>query len=177
MELRSHHTKTMDFRNNGKIGEKIRPARKVLRGCFIDSRFRYLVLPLLFLLFNSGFHHGPAEIKIAKAYVRVAAKGMTTAAYMEITNSSAVPDTLYGVKANFAEMAQIHKSFQKNGMVGMKPVNFVLIPGKSSVEFKPGYYHIMLMNVRGDLTIGKKVKFELLFRHGGTIEVVASVKE
>ena len=177
MELRKYHPGKMESWNDGKLGRTIHAARKGLCGRFIASLFRYSILPLIFILMNTGFHHGPSEIKITKAYVRVATKGMTTAAYLKITNLSALPDTLYGVEADFAGMAQLHESFRKDGIVGMRPVNFLVIPGRSSVEFKPGYYHIMLMDVKKDLKIGKTAKFELRFRRNGKIGVVGTVKE
>ena len=125
------------------------------------------------LMFLSGTHLGLA---IKNASVGVAAKGMSSAAFFRIVNNSAEADTLYGVKAEFAEMAQLHESFRKDGMVGMRPVKFVAIPAKSSFYFKHGGYHVMLMNVKEDLRAGTTVKLELLFRRAGAITVEAEVK-
>ncbi|MCL5738555.1 MAG: copper chaperone PCu(A)C [Bacteroidetes bacterium] len=102
---------------------------------------------------------------------------MMSAAYFKIVNTSDKPDTLYGVKADFAEMAQLHESFRNDGMVGMKQVRFVIVPAKSSFEFKPGGYHVMLMNVKEDLKVGKKVTLRLLFKHGGTVKVAVPVRK
>ncbi|HQT92881.1 MAG TPA: copper chaperone PCu(A)C [Candidatus Kryptobacter bacterium] len=125
------------------------------------------------LMFLSGNQPGLA---IKNASVGVAAKGMSSAAFFRIVNNSGAADTLYGVKAEFAEMAQLHESFRKDGMVGMRPVKFVVIPAKSSFYFKHGGYHVMLMNVKENLKPGCKVKLELLFRRAGVITVEATVK-
>ncbi len=125
------------------------------------------------LMFLSGNQQGLA---IQNASVGVAAKGMSSAAFFKIANNSAEADTLYGVRAEFAEMAQLHESFRKDGMVGMRPVKFVVIPAKSSLHFKHGGYHVMLMNVKENLKPGGKVKLELLFRRAGVITVEAAVK-
>ncbi|MFZ1083311.1 MAG: copper chaperone PCu(A)C [Candidatus Kryptoniota bacterium] len=139
--------------------------------CFLVSIFNFFPRPVAGV---SGLHHG---INVENAYVRAAAEQMTSAAYFKIVNSSDQADTLYDVKAGFAEMAQLHESFHKNGMVGMKQIYFVVVPAKSSVEFKPGGYHVMVMNVKEDLKIGTTVRLELLFKHGGTVEVNADVKK
>jgi hypothetical protein len=114
---------------------------------------------------------------VERAYVRTAAKGMTSAAYFKIVNNSDTADTLYDVKTDFTDMAMLHETFRDNGMVGMKEVDFVVVPARDSIEFKPGGYHVMLMDVKEDLKADSKVKLELLFRHGGTVKVNADVKE
>ncbi len=125
------------------------------------------------LMFLSGNQPGLA---VKNASVGVAAKGMSSAAFFRIVNNSGEADTLYGVKAEFAEMAQLHESFRKDGMVGMRPVKFVAIPARSSFYFKHGGYHVMLMNVKEDLKAGTSVKLELLFKRAGVITVEATVK-
>ncbi len=135
----------------------------------------FLLLPVSGLPYPlSGAEHG---IKVENAYVRTAAQGMMSAGYFKIANSSDGPDTLYNVKASFAEMAQLHETYRKDGLVGMKQVKFVVVPAKSSVEFSPGGYHVMLMNVKENLKVGKKVKFELFFKRAGTVRVNAVVKD
>lgn len=128
------------------------------------------------LLTAFGLQHPVPGIKVENTYVRTAAQGMESAAYFKISNASSVADTLYDVKASFAEMAMLHESFRKNGMVGMKEVEHVVVPAESSVVFKPGGYHVMLMNVKQDLKTGMKVHLQLIFRRGGKIEVDAPVK-
>ncbi len=115
-------------------------------------------------------------LAVQNAIVGVAAKGMSSAAFFKIMNNSDQSDTLYAVRADFAEMAQLHVSFRKDGLVGMHPVKFVAVPARSTFYFKHGGYHVMLMGVKENLTAGKKVKLELLFRRAGTITVEAVVK-
>jgi len=129
------------------------------------------------LLLVSGFSNPAPGIKIENAYVRVAAKGMTSAAYFRISNSSDAPDTLYGAEADFAEMAQLHESYKKKGMVGMRQIDFVVVPARSSIEFKPGGYHVMLMNVKENLEVGMKVRIRLFFKQSGTLNEQAVVKK
>jgi len=130
-----------------------------------------------FQISASGHRRQVSGIMVEKAYVRTAAKGMTSAAYFKTVNNSDTADTLYDVKADFTDMAMLHETFRDNGMVGMKEVDFVAVPARDSIEFKPGGYHVMLMNVKEALKTGMNVELELLFKHGGTIKVDAIVKE
>ncbi len=125
----------------------------------------------LFMFISVG--HG---ISVQNATVGVAAKGMSSAAFFKIVNNGDEADTLYGVRAGFAGMAQLHESFRKDGMVGMRPVGYVAVPAKSTIYFKHGSYHVMLINVKENLEAGSRVKFDLLFRHAGIVEVKAIVK-
>ncbi len=116
-------------------------------------------------------------IEIDSANVGVAAKGMSSAAFFKIVNNSDEADTLYGVRADFAEMTQLHESYRKDGMVGMRPIKFIVVRAKSSFYFKHGGYHVMLMNVKENLEAGMNVRLELFFRRAGAVTVEAIVKE
>ena len=131
----------------------------------------------LFCFVIVGLDFPSGGVKVENAYVRVAAKGMMSAAYFEIFNSSDAPDTLYQVSVEFAKMAQLHESFRKDGMVGMKEVKFVAIPSGGNVVFKPGGYHVMLMDVKKDLKTGGEVDLKLFFKRAGQVEIQAEVKE
>jgi copper(I)-binding protein len=62
------------------------------------------------------------------------------------------------------------------GINGLKRVGFVVVRARDNIEFKPGGYHVMLMNVKKDLMGGIKVRFWLTFKQDEQIEVDAPVK-
>jgi len=62
------------------------------------------------------------------------------------------------------------------GMMGMVPVDRVDIPAGGSVEFKPGSYHLMIMDLTGTLAVGQTVDLTLVFEKAGTITVKAEVR-
>lgn len=116
-------------------------------------------------------------LKIESPYIRPADREMTSALYFQVVNQSDESDTLYGVRADFCETAQIHESYVKDGMMAMRQVKWVVIPGKSTFKFKPGGYHIMLINIKRKLIIGAKVSVELLFKRTGKILLTAEVHD
>ena len=107
--------------------------------------------------------------------MRPAAKEMNSALYCDIVNNTNKPDTLYKVESGAAQLVQVHESFMKNGMMGMKHVKYVVIPAKSKITFKPGGYHIMFIKLVKDLKTNSSQKATFYFKSGRKISVKASV--
>ncbi|MGC8594623.1 MAG: copper chaperone PCu(A)C [Candidatus Kryptoniota bacterium] len=117
------------------------------------------------------------KLKIENPYIRPADKGMTSALYFKVVNRSNEDDTLYDVRATFCEAAQIHESYMKDGMMGMKRVKYIVVPAGSVVRFKPGGYHVMLINVKRKLANGDRVRVEILFKRSGKFILNAKVHD
>ena len=101
---------------------------------------------------------------------------MNTAFYFKVENKSGKADTLLSVNSSVAKLVQMHETFKKDGMMGMRHIKVIPINPKSTLEFKPGGYHMMVMNLKEDLQKGASVEFTLRFKYAGDIKVKASVK-
>ncbi len=132
----------------------------------------YIFLILISLL---NFSYG-GKLEVKDGWVRPAGKGMNTAFYFKAINNSDKADTLLSVKSDVAKMVQMHETFSKNGMMGMRQVKAIPINAKSTLEFKPGGYHVMVMNLKKDLKKGSLAKFTLHFKYAGDVTVKAPVK-
>jgi len=119
--------------------------------------------------------HTP-KINIENAWVRPAGKGMNSALYLDIKNNNNTSDILYKVSSDAAELVQMHQTVEKNGMASMQRVKSVTIPAHKAIEFKPGGYHVMLIELKRDLHSGEKINFTLYFKKAGKIKVQAEVK-
>jgi len=119
--------------------------------------------------------HTP-KINIENAWVRPAGKGMNSALYLSIKNNNTTSDILYKVGSDAAELVQMHQTVEKNGMAAMQRVKSVTIPAHKTIEFKPGGYHVMLIELKRDLNAGEKISFTLYFKRAGRIKVQAEVK-
>lgn len=119
-----------------------------------------------------------ANLSIADAWARPAATGAETAAYFTITNPGTAEDTLLSVSSPDASMAQLHKtSTDASGMTGMSPVPDIAVPAGGTVTLAPGGFHVMLMGLGHDLTVGGTLELHLLFRNAGTVTVQAAVRQ
>ena len=114
------------------------------------------------------------KLKITDTWFRPVIKGMNTALYFTIENNSYIPDTLYAVSSPISGMVHIHETFVKDDMKGMRPVKHIVINPRSKVEFKPGGYHVMVMNVKEDFNLNSSAEFILYFKQTGKIKITTT---
>ena len=116
------------------------------------------------------------KLEVKDAWLRTGASGLNSALYFKIENNTEKPDTLYKVSSDIAQHIMMHETYKKNDMMGMREVKNIVIKPGSSVEFKPGSYHVMLMELKKDLKEGDKINFILYFKSAGKINIKAKVK-
>ena len=63
------------------------------------------------------------------------------------------------------------------GMMGMQPVDEITIDADTTLELKPGGYHVMLIGLKQDLKVGDTIPVTLEFEHSGEVKVTAEVRE
>ena len=117
------------------------------------------------------------SFSVTKQWARTSPMDSTMgAAYFMVTSPTA--DTLIGVKVDpsVAAMAQMHETVMDNGAMNMQEVNSVDLPAGSAVEFTPGGYHVMFMDLKTPLQQGRSVKGTLVFEKAGTVEVEYAVE-
>jgi copper(I)-binding protein len=116
---------------------------------------------------------------IADAWVRPPmGPGQPAAGYMTITAPSGGADALIGASSPVAAAVEIHEtSSDASGMMGMHPVDRVELPSGSPVALEPGGYHLMLMNLDGDLEAGDTIDLVLEFENAGEKTVRAAIRE
>lgn len=109
--------------------------------------------------------------------VRPAAEGGTTAAYFNYKNSLNVADTLLSVESAAAEMAQVHETYETDdGMMGMREQKEIFVDAGSEIRFSQGGLHIMLMQLKHNVSEGDSVLVKLQFSQSGWVEVQLPVK-
>ena len=131
-------------------------------------------LSLLVVMFGCAGDRGSVEaegLEVSKAYVAEPATGERTAMYLTITNSGDADDELLDVTTPAAGVAEIHRTYDDDGMMRMEPVSSMTIPAGTSVHLAPGGYHVMLMELKEHLWAGDHVDVTLHFRHMGEVAV------
>lgn len=113
---------------------------------------------------------------ISSIWMRAGAQNRNSAAFMKITNNMDADDTLFAVLSDFAKVTELHETYEKeNDLMGMRHVDYLVIPSKSVVELKPGSFHIMLIGLNKDLGIGDTGKLTLAFKNAGKVDLPVSV--
>ena len=129
------------------------------------------------LLLSAGFacaHEFKAgPLKIGHPWSRATPAGAKVGGgYLSIENTGATADRLVSVSVPFAARAEIHEMAVKDGVMTMRPLEQgVEVPAGAKVEFKPGGYHIMFMELKQPLKQGEMMKGTLTFEKAGTVDV------
>lgn len=118
------------------------------------------------------------DLQIAQPWTRATPKGASVAGgYLKITNTGSAPDRLVGGTTDIAKRFEVHEMSMDGGVMKMREIKggVEIAPG-ATVEFKPGGYHIMMMNLARPLAKGEKVKATLTFEKAGKADVEFAVE-
>ncbi|HTZ79963.1 MAG TPA: copper chaperone PCu(A)C [Stellaceae bacterium] len=140
---------------------------------------KMFVLAAFFLL--TGVSLAAAQtsgIEVQKAWARATPGGAKTAAvYLTLINKGNAPDRLVSVSTPAAGMADVHTTVTENGVMKMRPTGPLEVKPGTPTVFKPGGYHIMLMDLKGPLVAGQKIALSLTFEKAGKMDVTATVEK
>jgi copper(I)-binding protein len=108
----------------------------------------------------------------------VSSSGVISALYLTLQNSTGAAVQLTGVETEVARVVELHQTANQNGLMQMRPVESVEVPAGGEVLFKPGGFHIMLIDINRPLEPGDEVAVTLSFNTGERLELPAvSVRE
>jgi copper(I)-binding protein len=120
-----------------------------------------------------------AQTTVEDAWVRATvAQQASTGAFMHITSTT--DSKLIGVQSPVAGIVQIHQSSMVNDVMSMKQVAEVALPAGKTVQIEPEGYHIMLINLVGQVKEGDQVPLTLTVENADgkkeTIQVNATAR-
>lgn len=135
---------------------------------------------------------------VTDVWARPALEGGNTAIYLSIRGGKTA-DELRSVTgpADFAESIEIHESVVVDGhdtddapgdghgstmapggqMRTMRPVDAIAVPAAGDVALEPGGYHVMVMGLHAELSVGDRVPVTLHFADAGEVQATATVRE
>ena len=104
-----------------------------------------------------------APIDVKDAWVRSTVPGqMGTGAFMKITAKAGTQ--LVGVSSPVAGVGEVHEMKMDKDIMTMRAIPVLDLPAGKTVEFKPGGYHVMLMDLKQPLMKDSKVPLTLIFK-------------
>jgi len=152
---------------------------------------------------SSATTTGSGSITVTDVWARESAMSSGNGAvYFVITNDGTTGDELVGasVESDVAAKAEIHETVEATsdsmdgdmpgstegsmsgstmggtGMMTMQPVDSVAVPAGGTVEFAPGGYHVMLIDLATPLEVGTSFPLTLTFAKAGTVTLTAEVR-
>ncbi len=122
---------------------------------------------------------------IQGAWARETPPGTTeTAVYMTITNGTGADDALVSASSP-AGAAGVHEVVAVGSgdpmasagpMMAMQPVASVPIPAGTTLELRPGSFHIMITDLKAPLKAGSTIEVTLTFQSAPPVTVTAEVR-
>lgn len=115
------------------------------------------------LVISDGFSR--ASPKMAKAGV----------GFMTIT-SKGDADRLVSFTSPACNRPELHTHIHDNGVMRMREVEAIDVPAGGSVKLEPGSFHLMCIDLKGQLVEGEMMDATLTFEAGGEITVSLPIK-
>ncbi|EGO0809525.1 copper chaperone PCu(A)C [Campylobacter lari] len=112
------------------------------------------------------------EITINDPYVRqTPPNSKTTAIFLELKNNSDKDIKLIKAQSSLSDTTEIHDHIMENSKKMMVQIPQITIKANSSAELKPGGMHIMILNLKENITPQTKANLTLYFDDNSTIEL------
>lgn len=97
--------------------------------------------------------------------------------FVIITNKGATPDRLVSARSTTSAKVEIHEMKMDGNVMRMRELDKGLdIPPGSTVELKPGGYHLMFMELKAPFAKDSKVPVTLVFEKAGSIDIELPVQ-
>ncbi|HEX5514897.1 MAG TPA: copper chaperone PCu(A)C [Gammaproteobacteria bacterium] len=131
---------------------------------------------LLLLGLVATAHAG--DIAVSGTYARATPPGATVGAvYLELRNTGVEPDRLLSAAAPVAARTEVHTHTMQDGVARMHEVPAVELPAGATVQFQPGGFHIMLIELKAPLTEGESFPLTLNFERAGELSLTVPVQK
>ena len=102
-----------------------------------------------------------AQVSVKDAWVRATvAQQKATGAFMQL--QSAQDAKLVGAQSPVAGVVEVHEMAMEAGVMKMRAVPTLALPAGKAIELKPGGYHVMLMDLKGQVKEGDTVAVTLV---------------
>ncbi len=136
-------------------------------------------LAVLAVLFSGIITSVQAQVTVKEAWVRATvAQQKASGAFMQI--SSVKDAKLVEVRSPVAGIAELHKMEMNDNVMKMRQIDSVDLPAGKTVELKPGAFHVMLLDLKGQIKDGDIVPLTLVIegkdKKRETLEVKALAK-
>lgn len=125
---------------------------------------------------NAAAASRSGELSVRDAWTRPVAQGMTGGVYLTIENGTNRDDRLIDVTSDVSETVEIHQTQIDNNIARMQFFTGLDIPAGDSLTIAPGQYHLMLVNVQRELSVGDSITTVLHFASGTQLPVQVPVQ-
>ena len=116
-------------------------------------------------------------VVVSDPWVREAPPGAPSGGFMVVKNNTDKVKSLVKASSPDFGMVQLHRTMKVGDMMKMVHQEKIDIPAHGSTVFKPGDYHVMLMEPKKTLKAGDHVMVTLGFADGSEMTVKFTVRK
>ena len=115
------------------------------------------------------------NVEVRDAWVRTTVQGQkASGAFMKLTAREGT--RLVGADSPVAGITEVHEIKMEGDVMKMRAAPDVELPAGKTVEFKPGGYHVMLMDLKTPLKKDSTVPLTLMFKDAKGVESKVEVQ-
>ena len=120
----------------------------------------------------------PSPLRVLSGTVVAVPPGIRdTAAFLVLSNPTAQPVVLKAASTSAADHSMLMVTTHSDGMSGMKAVPTLTVPARGTLKMGHMGDHVMLMNLKRPLTVGKTLVITLTDTEGRTLKATATVRK
>jgi periplasmic copper chaperone A len=145
----------------------------------MSTVFQSLITAIALCLATTASAHAfqKGNIHIEHPYARATLPGQPVGGgYMKLMNQGTRKDRLLWAKSHIGKRTELHSMHMQGDVMHMQAVPHIELPPGETIELKPGALHIMFMELKAPLKIGKQFPMTLNFEHAGTVRVMVEVQ-
>ena len=132
---------------------------------------------LAMVIYMAGGPAWAGTFGIHAPMVRMVPPGQSvSAAFMILHNHGIKERSVVAAYSDVAAAVELYNHIMEDGMMKMRRVDAIVIPGHGEVVLQPGGSHIMLIGLTRSLEMGEKVAIELEFADGERLSFEAPVQ-
>lgn len=114
------------------------------------------------------------SLTISNVTGRFLIPGRPGAVFLKIENKGGA-DKLLSASSGLSNKVELHTHTMDNGVMKMRPVETIEVPGNAVVELKSGGLHIMMFGVKTLPEKGSKIPLTLTFEKAGEVKIEAMI--
>lgn len=132
----------------------------------------------LLLAASAGVVAKDGGVRVENAWTRaVPAVAPVAGGFLTVVNDGGSADRLLRIETDAAQRVEIHQMRNDGGVMRMRALpDGVAVPAHGRVEFKPGGYHLMLIQPKRALAEGGRFDATLVFQRAGRVKATFEVR-
>ena len=118
------------------------------------------------------------KLEITQAWARATPPSAKNGvAFMVISNHGMSADKLTALNSKASGKTELHSHINENGIMRMRRIKHIHIPGHGQAILKPGSYHVMFIGLKTPFKEGDTVMVKLRFEKAGEILLHMPIKK